>query len=72
MRDQGMVLVDINYSYTNHIIDSAPEFCVARKGTTAAEVKGDPLKVQAGTAGQAAASRSRAKGTRVFINPTLS
>lgn len=35
-----MVLVDINYSYLNHIIDSGPKFCVARKGRTASEVKG--------------------------------
>jgi len=71
MRDQGMVLVDINYSYTNHIIDSAPGFSVARKGRPTLEVKGDPLRVQAGKAGHAATSRSEVKGTRVCINPTL-
>lgn len=67
-----MVLVDINYSYLNHIIDSGPKFWVARKGRTASEVKGDPLKVQSGRAGHAATARSEAKGTRVCINPSMS
>lgn len=57
-----LVLVDINYSWPNCVIDSGPKLGVTRKSRTDWEEKGDPLKVQPGGAGHAASVRNEAKG----------